>query len=813
MSLLFGQAHIYSHFFAITCHLFIRVDATPARKMVDRKNSLSHRRFYNRYAQKFQSSRTNSFPPASSGFNDNAIQTETAAFAPFQIGVSDESQAFRLSPTEANFRMRLDSTQCSPIKSVPEYDELPSAVTGACDMDIERTQSPSEPKKFCAGITSTSVQSPMYSAEMSTQSAQSGGQCSSSSATSKSRKLRPMPDMSAFEVGSTATVSTIHNDKSVLDQESESAASHPNHNRVQPLCPPTPLRTQPLCPPTPLRTPAWAHKSALNRQNSLVSTKILAACPPQVIDGFSSLEDSLMEDDKPNKSFNHAINSSFGGSFTAVLEENESDVSRPTNGSNSQNASDVFNGQKINQKNSSDYSSSSKSLFRPLHNSPETTEEHIRENRRRNSSGNIKALGDNGSGHEVTEDVSMGTSDHASRKQPKQPRLSTCFHQVGSIEFDSDFDNISSLGSGAFADVFRARLKADQQYYAVKRNRRQFRGRRDRERALDEIRIMQQLQTVTLSEWKEGSEKAKSSYCLYLLFFIRAWQEDGYLFSQTELCCRDTCSHLMLNLTTNWDASSKKYPSLLRNLANINGSMSEYITSSQERLVPENTIWKICHDVACGLSHIHSHNIVHHDIKPLNIFFVHHAKLGALCKIGDFGMAGVIGTSEDGQEGDTAYMPSELLTSAVKDPSGDIFSLGLTLYELASAGSWILPREGIRWHEIRKLSHVPELPKCRSSVMVNLIKKMILPEKSKRPTADEIMMDNPFMRAAPTQEDTFLSEYVRDVDEHDRRKVLKAHLATNVSPTPMQGRNIPDTNSDRSWNVRTPTPGMTGFPL
>ncbi len=783
--------------------------------MVDRKNSLSHRRFYNRYAQKFPSSRTNSFPPASNGFNDNAIQTEATAFAPFQIGVSDESQAFRLSPTEANFRMRLDSTQCSPIKSVPEYDELPREVTGACDMDIEQTQSPSGPKKFCAGITSTSVQSPMYSAEMSTQSAQSGGLCSSSSATSKSRKLRPMPDMSAFEVGSTATVSTINNDKSVLEQESDSAASHSNHNRAQPLCPPTPLRTQPLCPPTPLRTPAWAHKSALNRQNSLVSTKILAACPPQVIDGFSSLEDSLMEDDKPSKSFNHAINSSFGVSFTAVLEENESDDSRPANASNLRSASDVSNGQQSRQKNSGDCPSSSKSLFRPLHDSPEAAEEHVRGIRRRSSSGNIKAVGDNESGHEATEDASMGTSDHT-RKQPKQPRLSTCFHQVGSVVFDSDFDNISSLGSGAFADVFRVRLKADQQYYAVKRNRRQFRGRRDRERALDEIRIMQQLQTVTLSEWKEGSERAKSSYCLYLLFFIRAWQEDGYLFSQTELCCRDTCSHLMLNLTTNWDASSKKYPSLLRNLANTNESMAENKTIPPERLVPENTIWKICHDVACGLSHIHSHNIVHHDIKPLNIFFVYHAKLGALCKIGDFGMAGEIGTSEDGQEGDTAYMPSELLTSAMKDPSGDIFSLGLTLYELASSGSWILPREGMRWHEIRKLSHVPELPQCRSSVMVNLIKKMTHPDKSQRPTADEILMDNPFMKAAPTQEDKFLSEYVRDVDEHDRakeREVLKAHLATNVSPTPMQGRNVPDPNSDRSWNVRTPTPGMTGFSL
>ena len=74
----------------------------------------------------------------------------------------------------------------------------------------------------------------------------------------------------------------------------------------------------------------------------------------------------------------------------------------------------------------------------------------------------------------------------------------------------------------------------------------------------------------------------------------------------------------------------------------------------------------MCHDISRGLSHIHSHSVVHYDIKPSNIFFVLNSRWGGtICKIGDFGLAGEAGAGDDGQEGDAAYMPAEALgTSA-----------------------------------------------------------------------------------------------------------------------------------------------------
>lgn len=49
-----------------------------------------------------------------------------------------------------------------------------------------------------------------------------------------------------------------------------------------------------------------------------------------------------------------------------------------------------------------------------------------------------------------------------------------------------------------------------------------------------------------------------------------------------------------------------------------------------KRLLPERALWQICHDISCGLFHIHFHGMVHYDIKPSNIFFVCNVCLGTI---------------------------------------------------------------------------------------------------------------------------------------------------------------------------------------
>lgn len=610
--------------------------------------------------------------------------------------------------------------------------------------------------------------------------------------TIKTRKNRPMPDMSAFDMGTSATTSSLQNNE--FSSAGEQSVAPNGRGMFAPI--------KLLCPPTPVRTPAWAHHGAFSQTDSLITSKVLATCPPQVLGGLSSLEDSLMEDDKSYYGDVEQNPSPLVVSFSAVLEEDEHNESSP----------DVF----VYDNSKSVYDKGITTVKAEISNTKKGLT---------NSSLSLKT----GSLQDIETTINTtypdifsyapntswtGKSSHVAVTN-KSTGLSIGSGEVGStISFESDFENMGQLGSGAFADVFKARSRGDNNLYAIKRSKRQFRGKRDRERAMAEVRIMQRLQNdiATYEDYKSfviNKEKTKSNYCLYILCFICAWQEDGHFFCQTELCCRDNCRQMMLSLTVNWKIAKELYPSLLRNLPPTGSSTT--LDDISGRLVPDSTIWKLCRNVAAGLFHIHSHGIVHSDIKPLNIFFAPHSRLGALCKIGDFGMAGDIGTVEDGQEGDTAYLPQELLSSPAKHPSGDIFSLGLTLYEVASSGTWELPTEGSRWHTIRNGSHIPELPVTRSKLLVDLIKKMITPNEDKRPTADEILKFNKEISEEGAEYDIFLRDYIRDVQQFDieqeklRAQAKEEAYQNRYTPTPFVNRNRKGFANDQAWNVRTPT--------
>jgi len=703
---------------------------------------------------------------------DTLHTTNTGAFTPFQFGAGVEMDR----PTttqEEHFRLHLDSTQCSPIARVPTnvelHDDLQRNTLNNTDtvspiIDIlphhnleshnPHTSTTKDPKpnriRHQQSVwSSTNHRTP--SPQKSTVGDQSiphshESSVSGCSNASSARKLRPMPDMSAFDIGSSTTMSSPnpHGEScgegggGVRDRRGTSVLSNPSPLKI-------------LCPPTPVRTPAWYHNGGLVRKNSLITTKILAACAQHTLDELSSFENSLMEDDTSSSPPGDNPHNSLSVSFSAVREEDslETNHAEPSGGG--------------------------------LAKHPHPLESHGTGTRKRRSSRSSLKSTRSTTGL----DTEMSGGDTPSKGSNKPTHKYTGLDEVGAatISFESDFENLGCLGRGAFADVFKARSRSNSNLYAVKRNRRQFRGKNDRDRAMAEVHIMQRLQSAVSTH----ERNAHNVYFLYVLHFIRAWQEDGHLFCQTELCCRDTCQQLMESLTTNWEASSKLYPSLVRNLPLFRDDKCGH-------LVPEPTIWKIFHDVTAGLSHMHSHGIVHQDIKPLNIFFVSHPQLGALCKIGDFGIAGDIGTVEDGQEGDTIYMPQELLTTPVKEPSGDIFSLGLTMYELSSSATWTLPTEGARWHDIRNGAHVPELPPSRSKALISLIQRMISSNKDQRPGASQTLVSNEKMNSIGMEPDSFLSEYIRDVQNFDQareKEVILAQLEDDKSrhtPTPLVSR-------------------------
>jgi serine/threonine protein kinase len=637
------------------------------------------------------------------------------------------------SPAEVQFRFRLDAAQCSPILPPGMIDN---------NMDVDHTSPPSDQLSPVAECQVTRSASSVGNTSSQDDSKLSVSQDSSSSCnSSKQRRLRPMPDMSAFDAGASVRSGSSLNNKSGADDSVPSPKL--------------------ACPPTPVRTPAWAHNDGATnifvRANSLNVTKVLATCPVQVVDGHSSLENSM---DLSGADIERRQTSL---SFSPLDMERGDEVMEDAHDQRQRYLLDAAVG------------------ITPL---PRKTGQLLSVPR---FSLKLESL---------TEFRTNPKEQFAPRVLPSKPAPINS-ENGASISFATSFENLGELGSGAFGDVYKVRSKTDGQLYAVKRNRRQFRGKRDRDMAMAEVRTMQKLQSVCA----DIANKAKS-YSLYVLFFYRAWQEEGFFYCQTELCCRDTCRDLMDSLRSKWQVAVIKYPSLTKHLPGKQEKNNDSIAVG--RLMPDMTVWKICHDVAAGLSHIHSHGIVHHDIKPSNIFFVSHARLGAMCKIGDFGMAGEIGTAEDGQEGDTVYMAPELLSSSEKQPSADIFSLGLTLYELASDIGWQMPFEGPRWHEVRGGHHVPELPPSRHFDLVRLIQAAIRADQTKRPSADEVLNGFSLVKEAGSRCDEFLRDYLLDIERNDREREVREALLAQPEQTP---------RNSVQREVRTPTPGMPLVPF
>jgi membrane-associated tyrosine- and threonine-specific cdc2-inhibitory kinase len=164
------------------------------------------------------------------------------------------------------------------------------------------------------------------------------------------------------------------------------------------------------------------------------------------------------------------------------------------------------------------------------------------------------------------------------------------------------------------------------------------------------------------------------------------------------------------------------------------------LTAVLKRLRPgvvldERDVWRLALEIGSGLAHIHSHSILHLDVKPENIFL---SRDGTF-KIGDFGLAWAPDRGWSLEEGDGGYVAPELLNMDVNlkpQPASDIFSLGATLFEVASGKKL---RDGSAVLMSEEISIENAIPQERSEELRNLVLWCLKRDPSLRPTALEIV--------------------------------------------------------------------------
>jgi CHASE2 domain-containing sensor protein/tRNA A-37 threonylcarbamoyl transferase component Bud32 len=146
--------------------------------------------------------------------------------------------------------------------------------------------------------------------------------------------------------------------------------------------------------------------------------------------------------------------------------------------------------------------------------------------------------------------------------------------------------------------------------------------------------------------------------------------------------------------------------------------------SSAKTLLPVLRVFEIIMNIAMALDYAHQQHVVHRDIKPANIIYDDQAKTA---KITDFGVACLTDASKTKTGtvlGSPYYMSPEQLAGKKVDGRADLFSLGVTMYQMLSAE---LPFKGDSManlmYNIANEKHTdirrykPDLPTCVATVI------------------------------------------------------------------------------------------------
>lgn len=162
-------------------------------------------------------------------------------------------------------------------------------------------------------------------------------------------------------------------------------------------------------------------------------------------------------------------------------------------------------------------------------------------------------------------------------------------------------------------------------------------------------------------------------------------------------------------------------------------------------LIPPELCCEWFEQVLAAMGYAHNLNIIHRDIKPSNIMVT----TAGPVKVLDFGTAKVLDapalTKAGMTLGTVIYMPPEQLLGKTIDNRSDIYSLGVTLYEMCTGR---LPFEDQKEMELVKkiaradptppTAHYPYLPKRMEQI---ILKAMAKKPDDRYQSADEFLVD------------------------------------------------------------------------
>jgi NIMA (never in mitosis gene a)-related kinase len=253
-----------------------------------------------------------------------------------------------------------------------------------------------------------------------------------------------------------------------------------------------------------------------------------------------------------------------------------------------------------------------------------------------------------------------------------------------------NFQILSKLGEGAYSTVFKVMRNIDNQVYALKKVKLTNLSEKERENALNEVRILASVQSNYVVSYKEAFFDEKDRTLCIVMEFAD------------------------------------------------NGDLYQKIVEHKKKAMffEEAEIWRIFIQLVNGLKALHDLKILHRDLKSANVFLYKNGD----AKIGDLNVSKVtragIGHT---QTGTPYYASPEVWKDHPYDNKSDIWSLGCVLYEMITLKPPFRAQdmEGLYKRVIK--GQYNKIPDRFSTELSKIVQFLLQVNPMLRPSCDQIL--------------------------------------------------------------------------
>ena len=252
------------------------------------------------------------------------------------------------------------------------------------------------------------------------------------------------------------------------------------------------------------------------------------------------------------------------------------------------------------------------------------------------------------------------------------------------------FKVLNKIGEGAYSTVYTVKRLEDQKIYALKKVKIKKLSNKEKNNALNEVRILASVNSPYIIGYKESFiDESDQTLCI-----IMEYADDGDLYQKIKLFIKNNTYFM------------------------------------------EEDIWRIFIQITKGLHDLHEYDILHRDLKSANVFLFR----DGTAKLGDLNVSKIttrgLGFT---QTGTPYYASPEVWKDNPYNLKSDIWSLGCVFYELIMLKT---PFKAASMKELYKkvmVGEYPPIPKIFSNKFQIVIDTILKVKPEERPNTTEIL--------------------------------------------------------------------------